>query len=93
LLVTRASASSTYGVVGRKLAIRAARFVGVVADGFVFELASGITAGIVSTSGCSSTVALFSDLDNSVSTYTTGDGDNTLVIHKTTGVDTVTTQG
>jgi hypothetical protein len=94
LQVARAGAGSTYSSVLRKLAVRTARLVGVVADSIVFEFASGgIAARIVSTSCCSTTIALFTALHNSIPALTARDGDNGFVIHETTGFDTIATEG
>lgn len=79
---------------GGELAIAAAVFVGVVANGGVLEFAGRrFTARIVAAGGSTTTVTVFTFLDYAVPTLLACDSGDAFVINERGGVDTVAAEG
>jgi hypothetical protein len=93
--ITYTSACTTHRAHASELTLScAASFVAGIADCTVIELAGGgVAAGVATAAFITTTVAIFSFLDDTVAALITGDSHNTLVIRKTARLYRVATQG
>lgn len=94
LRVTRAGRRPTDLARRRKLAVVAAIFIGIVADGVILELACRrIAAGVAAAALGATTVAVFAVFDDTIATLVAGDSDDAFVRGQTCRVDGVAAEG
>lgn len=92
--IASALAGAADGRVGGELALAAAVFVGVVADGVVLEAAGGgVAAGVVATLGLAAAVAVLALFDDAVAADGLADGGDAAVVCEARGLDAVAQQG
>jgi len=88
-------ACTTHGASGCELALGGATsFVARVTDGTLGKFASGgVAADISGTALLTTTIAIFTFLDNAVATLVATDGNNPLVVGETARLDGIPAEG